>query len=443
MAAFSAPENFPVKFSLFGKDYNFTISPPSIDFSIGSARFVKSFKTQFGLDISGGTQLVLEADMKDVPENERVDALGSSKEVIERRVNFFGVSEPVVQTAIAGNSYRVNVELPGITNVDQAVSLLGQTAKLEFRELKDNIPESTTSAYTLPTLDTTIATGLTGKDLKKAQLAYSSQTGEPEISLEFTPDGAKKFGEITTKLIGKPLPVFLDGVMLTWPRVSTAIMDGKAVITGGFSRDYAKTMALQLNAGALPVPVTVVEKHVIGASLGQDSITRSVRAGFIGLAFVALYMVLLYGKLGLIADLALFVYGVTSLFLFRFIPIVLTLPGITGFLLSIGMAVDSNILIFERYKEELRDGKPWHIAIETAFGRAWDSIRDANVTTILTCLILYNPGNWSILPSSGMVRGFAATLFLGVVVSLFSGIIVSRTLIRVLYKGKNVVSNIK
>ena len=195
--------------------------------------------------------------------------------------------------------------------------------------------------------------------------------------------------------------------------MSTAITDGRAVITGRFSVEQAKNLSLQLAAGALPVPVSVVEKRTIGASLGAASVAKSIRAGLIGLTIVAIFMIAQYGRLGLLADLALIVYGLVTFALFRIIPVTLTLPGIAGFILSIGMAVDSNILIFERYKEERRRGKPSGIAMEQAFGRAWDSIRDANVTTILTAIILYNPGNWQFLPMSGMVRGFALTLFLG------------------------------
>ena len=195
---------------------------------------------------------------------------------------------------------------------------------------------------------------------------------------------------------------------------------------------------MQLNAGALPVPVTVVEKRSVGATLGTESVVKSVRAGLVGLAIVAVFMIAQYGRLGILADLALVLYGLLTFAIFRLIPVTLTLPGIAGFILSIGMAVDSNILIFERYKEEKRAGRPWKVAMELGFGKAWDSIRDANFTTLITCLVLFNPGNWSLLPISGLVRGFAITLFIGVLVSLFTGIVVTRTLIRVLYKEKDI-----
>ncbi|MBI3560016.1 protein translocase subunit SecD, partial [Candidatus Gottesmanbacteria bacterium] len=265
---------------------------------------------------------------------------------------------------------------------------------------------------------------------------FSRDTGSAQVALEFGGDGAVKFASATARLVNRHLALFLDDQQLTWPRVNTAITDGRAVITGGFTVEQAKNLSLQLAAGALPVPVKVVEKRTIGATLGVQSVRKSVRAGLIGLAVVAVFMVVQYGRLGVLADLALIVYGLVTFALFRLIPVTLTLPGIAGFILSIGMAVDSNILIFERYKEELRRGKPAGIAMEQAFGRAWDSIRDANITTILTAIILYNPGNWQILPSSGMVRGFALTLFLGVIVGLFTGILVTRTFVRVLYRER-------
>jgi preprotein translocase subunit SecD len=428
---FSLPENY--KLNLGGSTT--VINPPTIDLTPVGINFKRPIRTHLGLDLAGGTQLSLNADMKDVKPEDRANALESAKGVIERRVNFFGVSEPVVQSAVAGDTYRIIVELPGVSNVDEAVSILGQTARLEFREFKPGA-EATPSAVYDPMLLYTSQTGITGKDLSKAGLEFNNQTGEPEVGIKFSDEGAKKFGDVTGKLVGKPLAIYLDDMLVTAPKVNTAITDGQAVITGGFTVDSAKRLALQLNAGALPVPVTVVEKRTVGATLGAESVALSVRAGLIGLAFVAGFMILRYGTLGLIADLALILYSLISFTLYRMIPITLTLPGIAGFILSIGMAVDSNILIFERYKEERRLGKPWQIAMELGFGKAWDSIRDANITTILTSLILYNPGNWNIFPSSGLVRGFAATLFLGVVTSLFTGIVVTRTFIRVLYRPK-------
>ena len=394
-------------------------------FQIGT--FKKEWTTKFGLDLSGGTQLVLDANMKDIKLADRTSALDSAKQVIERRVNFFGVTEPVVQTATSQQSYRIIVELPGISDVNQAISLIGQTAQLEFREVVD--PTASQSS--------TLATGITGKDLIRAQVTFDSTTGAPQVAITFSADGAKKFAAVTKRLVGKPLAIFLDNTPITSPVVKQEITDGSAVINGQFTQDQAKSLALQLNAGALPVPVTVVQKETVGATLGQSSVSKSIFAGIVGLTIVALFMIAQYGWLGLFADMALMVYGLLTFAIFRWVPIILTLPGIAGFILSMGMAVDSNILIFERFKEEKHLGKPWKVAMELGFGRAWHSIRDANFTTLITCAVLFNPGNWQLLPSSGMVRGFAVTLFIGVVTSLFTGIVVTRTFIRVLYKEKD------
>ncbi|MEK7060791.1 MAG: protein translocase subunit SecD [Patescibacteria group bacterium] len=436
------PQNYRIKFTVFGKTVDRVINPPTFRFTLFGKNIEKQFVTKLGLDLAGGSHVVLQADMKDVAASDRVSALESAKEVIERRVNFFGISEPVVQTSVSESSYRIIVELPGVSQVSQAVSLIGQTARLDFREF--TLPVSsisgetaTESAFVIPSLTNTKSVGITGKDLKRASISFSTQNGQPQVSIEFTSDGAKKFSDTTRRLVGKQLAIFLDEFPITAPVVQTAITDGQAVITGSFTQEEAKSLSLQLNAGALPVSVSVIEQRTVEATLGKESIVKSIRGGLVGLCMVALFMVLQYGKLGLIANFALLLYGLLSLGIFRLVGITLTLPGIAGFILSIGMAVDSNILIFERFKEEKRAGKPWHIAMEQAFGKAWDSIRDANVTTIATSLILYNPLNLSILPSSGLVRGFAATLFIGVVLSLFTGIVASRTFMRVLYKERS------
>ncbi len=426
--------DIPENYRAFGR----TLSPPVINLRPWGIPIAKEFKTRLGLDLSGGIYVTLEADMSGIREADRTSALDSAREIIERRVNLFGVSEPVVQSSRSENHYRIIVELPGLTNVDEATKLIGQTAKLEFREF--TVPTASLSAVTTTRelLAMTKSVGLTGSDLKRAQLAFNSTTGAPEVGIEFTSDGSKKFADITTRLVGKQLAIFLDNSLLTAPTVQTPITGGSAVITGQYTRESAKTLALQLNAGALPVPVSIVEKRTIGATLGGESVARSINAGTIGLTLVAAFMIFQYGWLGLIADAALVVYGITTFAIFRWIPITLTLPGIAGFILSMGMAVDANILIFERYREEKRKGKPWAIAIEEAFGKAWESIRDANVTTIITSIILFNPGNWQFLPSSGLVRGFAVTLLIGVLVSLFTGIVVTRTFIRVFYREKQI-----
>lgn len=433
----SLPENYRLNFALGPVRIDRVINPLAIHINFAGISINKDFTTHLGLDLSGGTHVTLEADMKNVTEADRLNALESAKSVIERRVNFLGVSEPVVQTAVSNDHYRIIVELPGITQTDKALGVIGTTALLEFREMREEA-FATGSATPSSALDLTKSTGLTGKDLKRAQVAYSTTNGNPEVALEFTEEGAKKFQELTKRLIGKPLAMFLDNELITNPpTVNVEIPDGKAVISGSFTQEEAKQIAIQLNAGALPVPISVEEQRVIEASLGRESVVKSIRGGAIGLLLVAVFMVLQYGRLGLISVFGLITYGLATFALFRAIPVTLTLPGIAGFILSMGMAVDSNILIFERYKEEKREGKPWKIAMEQAFGKAWDSIRDANITTIITCIILFNPFNSQMLPSSGLVRGFALTLLIGVVVGLFTGLVVTRTFIRVLYREKN------
>lgn len=429
------PENYHLNLQLGPVKIDRVINPPTMRFNALGLKMHKPLRTQLGLDLSGGSHVVLEADMKDITGEDRRSALESAREVIERRVNFFGVSEPVVQTAVGEKTYRIIVELPGVSDFEKAIALIGQTARLEFREFTD--PEAATgAAFIVPQLVNTQSVAITGADLRRSALSFSQETGEPQVAIEFTESGAKKFGEVTGRLIGKRLAIFLDDFPLTAPVVKNAITDGQGVITGSFTRDGARELALQLNAGALPVPISVVERRTIEATLGRESVAKSVRAGAIGLVIVAVFMVAQYGRLGLLANLALILYGLLSFAIIRLLSVTLTLPGIAGFILAIGMAVDSNILIFERYREEKRSGKPWQVAIEQSFGKAWDSIRDANFTTIITSLILFNPGDWQFLPSSGLVRGFAATLLIGVLTSLFTGIVATRTFIRVLYREK-------
>lgn len=424
------PAGIPLKFSLGPITVNRVISPPEI--KIPFLGLDQKITTHLGLDLQGGTQLVLEADMQGIPQAERNTALESVREIVDRRVNFFGVAEPTIQSAQVGESYRVILELPGVKDIRQAVDTLGQTAQLEFREFTQ---EGTAAAF-FATLENTKPVDINGKDLKKAEVAFDQNNGQPIVAFELTAEGAKKFAEVSTRLVGKRLAIFLDDLPISAPVVQNAITEGKGTITGNFEQEEAKRLALQLSAGALPVPISIIEQRNVGATLGQTSVTQSMRAGIIGLGLVALFMVFYYGFLGFLAVVALLIYGLVTFALFRLIPVTLTLPGITGFILSIGMAVDSNILIFARMKEEQRKGKPWHIAMELGFGKAWDSIRDANFTTLITAFILYNPLNWSFIPSSGMVRGFALTLALGVITGLFTGIVVSRNLIRAFYKPK-------
>ncbi len=433
------PENLNLKFNLGNFKVNTTINPLVIDKEIFGLKIVKNFKTRLGLDLLGGSHLVFEVQTDKVNSKDLQEALVSARDIIERRVNLFGVSEPVVQSLKSGNIYRISVDLPGISNVNEAVNLIGQTAQLSFKEEAS----SEAKVATMPAiLKLTKDTGLTGRDVKKASVTFDSQDGKPQVALEFTPAGAKLFGEITSRNIGKQVGIFLDYYPISAPVVQTAILDGSAVISGSFTVDEAKKLAIAINSGALPLPIKLVEQKNIGPTLGAVEVKKSVYAGIVGLAMVLLFMILYYGRLGLIASLALIIYGLISLAIFRTIPVVLTLPGVTGFILSIGMAVDSNILIFERIKEELRRGKEFSIAIKLGFGRAIDAIKDANVTTILVAFILFNPLNWEFLPQFGMVRGFALTLVIGVATSLFTGIVITKRLIDIFYvKTKN--SNVK
>jgi len=407
-------------------------------------RIKRDLEIKKGLDIAGGVSVLLEADMSNVNSSDRPEALNSLKNIIERRVNLLGISEANVQTSQSADRYRVIVELAGVINATQALDTIGEVAQLDFRtesakpqtvEIQNE--DGTTSPYTIPNYD---KTDLTGADLRKATVVFQNsngiQTGEPEIQLQFNAEGTKKFREITQKSIDKRVAIYLDDKVVIAPTVQSAITDGLAVITGGFTIDQAKTLATQLNAGALPVPVTVLEQRTVGPTLGQESVDKSVYAGAVGLLIVMAFMILYYGRLGILASIALIIYGLITLALYKLIPVVLTLPGLAGFILSIGMAVDANILIFERIKEELRLNKPLSIALENGFGRSWDSIRDANIATLVTSFILFNPLDWAFLPTSGSIRGFALTLALGIFISLFTGIIVTRNLVRVFFHKK-------
>ncbi len=404
----------------------------SIDFNLFGRQFKKDLEIKQGLDLQGGLQVVLRAKMDDIAKDRQDTALEAAKNVIERRVNFFGVTEPVIQTSKTSGQYRIVVELPGVQDTEQAINLIGQTAQLDFREavFEELPPEATTSAQ----ITGFEQTDLTGKDLEKAQVSFDQNTSAPQIAIKFTAEGATKFEEITAKNVGQPLAIFLDDQVVSAPRVNEAISGGQAVITGQFSLEEAKNLAIQLNAGALPVPIEILEQRSVGATLGQQSVRRSLTAGLVGLALVALFMIAYYGRLGVLATVGLIIYGLITLALYKLIPVTLTLAGMAGFLLSIGMAVDANILIFERIKEELSRASLLTAAVEKGFGRAWDSIRDANICTLITCFVLFNPLGWSFLNTSGMVRGFALTLGLGIFVSLFTGVVVTRTLIRVFYK---------
>lgn len=501
----------------------------------------KPFK--LGLDLQGGTRLIYEADVSNIPDKERNSAMDGARDVIERRVNAFGISEPVVQTSKSGGQWLVAVELAGIKDINQAIKMIGETPLLEFKEenqqtnkeltadeqkqldeynkealkkaeevLKEvlkpgadfvtlakkysedpgsastggelgffkkgqMVPEFEKAAFELKDgeiaknlaqtqfgyhiiqreetkggpqpdgTDTTeirarhiliktksktdflpsesdwLNTQLSGKNLKRASVQFDPNTQAPEVSLEFNDEGKTLFADITSRNVGKKVAIFLDGMPISIPTVNEAIREGRAVISGNFTLTEAKTLAQRLNAGALPVPIKLVSQTTVGASLGNVSLQKSLMAGFIGLIAVTLFMVLLYGVNGFLADIALIIYGSLTLAFFKLFGITITLSGIAGFILSIGMAVDANILIFSRMKEEKKLGKSGIQLIDDGFKRAWPSIRDSNISTIITSVILI----WF---STSIVKGFAITLILGVLISMLTAIVVTRILLK-------------
>lgn len=401
----------------------------TIDFHFGNFSFAQQFPFREGLDLAGGTNVTLRADMKNVPKDTRNDALEAAKLVLERRTNLYGVSEPTIQTAQVGDDYRLIVDLPGI-NVNQAVSLIGTTAQLTFWEQGASGSGKLQNIALLPIgIPQTLGrdakqTDLTGKDLKSATVVFDQNNGSPQVQLQFTPDGAKKFATITQQNIGKIVAIVLDNQVVEAPVVQQAIVNGNAVITGSFTQDQAKTLSIELEAGSLPVPLSILEQQSIGATLGLESVRKSLFAGILGILVIVIFMTALYKRLGIVASFALILYTIFVLAIFKIIPVTLTLAGIAGFILSIGMAVDANILIFERTKEEIRMGKSRDHAIELGFSRAWPSIRDSNISTLITSFILYQFG-------TGIVRGFALTLAIGVIASMFSAIIVTKTFLRI------------
>jgi preprotein translocase subunit SecD len=386
-----------------------------------------------GLDLKGGIRVILKADMSQIDSAERVNALESAKEIISRRVNLLGVTEPYVTTSRANDEYRIIVEIPGLENTQEAVALIGQTAQLRYKTLKPEVPWSE-DKYLEYYQDPSVweDTGITGADMKGADVVINqggdiNSVNRPEIQLRFTNEGRQKFSEAAKANINKPIALFLDegSYPLSMPIVSPDLANGLTtdpVINGTFTMEDAKNLSIQIRAGALPVPVSVLQQSTIGATLGNDSVHKSFYAGIVGLLLVLLFLVFRYGRLGLLAGISLFIYTVVVIAAYKLIPVVLTLPGIAGFVLSIGMATDANVLIFERVKEELFWGKPTNLAIKLGFDRAWNSIKDSNASSLITSFILFEFG-------SGPVRGFALTLALGIVISLFTSIFVVRTFI--------------
>lgn len=371
--------------------------------------------TKLGLDLVGGSRLVLEAQPTQSVVEITPEVMDRLKFAIENRVNKLGVAETVVQQI---GDKRLLIEIPNVTDLKEAKAFLGETAQLEFK--KEAVNKEGVTEW--------VDTGLTGQDLAKSMLTTDS-VGHWVVSLEFKAEGSKKFAELTKELVNKPMAIFFNGDLVSAPNVNEPIYGGKAQISGGdsgFAYEEAERMVNLLNAGALPVPAKIVEENTVGPTLGADSIQKSKVAGIIGLGFVMLFMIAYYRLPGLIADIALIIYSLILFALFKAIPVTLTLAGIAGFILSIGMAVDANILIFERTKEELRAGRNLFTAINSGFDRAFTSIFDSNMTTIITCTILY-------LLGTSIVKGFALTLALGVIVSMFSAITITKNFMHLIF----------
>lgn len=389
----------------------------------GLGFFIRPY--HLGLDLQGGTHLLYRADFTNFQGASQADAMAGLRDVIERRVNLFGVNEPVVQVETSGSEYRLIVELAGVRDIREAIRLIGETPLLEFKEQRS--PAETTAMLDAQKKGNELGQDpyfkpaeLTGRALKNAQLQFDQTTNAPIISVEFNGDGASLFETITARNIGKPIGIYLDGSLLSAPTVREKISGGKAQITGQFTIAQAQELVRHLNSGALPVPITLVNQQSVESSLGAESLARSLKAALIGFLAIALFMIFWYRLPGLVAVVALLIYTAIVLSLFKLIPVTLTAAGIAGFVLSLGMAVDANILIFARTKEELRKGKGLEQSISEGFLRAWTSIRDSNISSLITAAILYWLG-------TSIVKGFALTLALGILVSMFSAISVSRT----------------
>ncbi len=404
--------------------------------------FHKDIKTQLGLDLVGGVQALLEADL---PPGAEITSenMQTARRIIEDRVNGLGVSEAVVQ--IAGDR-RILVELPGQRDPDQALSTIKDTALLEFVDFGDlstqevsllintkiNTDYQTASdqneSGSSSSDDPVFHTVMTGASIKQVGVTMDALRSY-QVVFELTPEGSQIFKEYTTNNTGKILAIVLDNEVISAPRIEEPITAGRGSISGNFTDESAQNLSIQLRYGALPVPLKVVQTETIGPTLGEDSLDKSLVAGIIGLSVVMLFMALYYRLPGIIADLALLLYALVTLALFRWIPVTLTLPGIAGFVLSIGVAVDANVLIFERMKEELRAGKSIQRAISLGWDRAWPSIRDSNISTLITCIILYWFGSTY---GASIVKGFSLTLALGVLVSLFTAVTATRTFLHLL-----------
>jgi len=389
-----------------------------------------SKKFKLGLDLNGGIELVYQADTSGIASKDVAGKMNSLKDLIEKRVNVFGVSEPIVQIERVGiiggdTSEQLIVDLPGQTDIAGAIAQVGKTYVLEFKFLKKELDNSTSTEPV--TGEAFESTGLTGALLTKATLEFDQNTGEPNVALQFNSEGSDLFAKITKENVGRRLAIFLDGDVKSMPVIREEITGGKASISGGFMGSAglkeAKDLVSNLNLGALPIPIELISTQSVGASLGTEAVKASMHAGLWAFIVIALFLVLWYRLPGLLAVISLSIYVAINLALFKLIPVTLTAAGIAGFILSLGMAVDANILIFERMKEELARGRELSDAIKEGFARAWLSIRDSNTSSIITAIILYY------FSSTPVVKGFALVFGLGVFVSMFTAITASRTLL--------------
>jgi len=389
------------------------------------------FPFKLGLDLAGGSHLVYEADTTNVDPEEVSELMGVLRDVIERRINIFGVSEPIVQVesssfAAGEQRERLVVELPGVTDVEQAVAEIGRTPLLEFKLADISETEATHPEADIAASATYIDTGLTGRYLERAELVFGQGSGglsnEPVVIVDFTKEGAELFATITTEHTGEFLAIFLDGEVMSVPRINEPITGGSAVISGNFTAEEARDLVQNLNFGALPLPITLQSTQTIGASLGADILNDGMRAGAVGFGLVMLFMLVWYRLPGLVASIALLCYGLMMMALFKFIPVTLTAAGLAGFILSVGMAVDANVLVFERMKEGYKEGRNARDAAREGFSRAWSAIRDGNVTSLLSAAVLFWFG-------TSIVKGFALVFGLGVLVSMFTALVVTRTLL--------------
>lgn len=372
---------------------------------------------QLGLDLKGGVQLTYSLDTSNISDRTLAEVESGVTEVINRRINSLGVTEPTIHTTDINGQSSIIIELPGVSDVESAKEMIGQTAQLIFKELNEN--------------QEFIDTDLTGADLKKATATLDTSgsgssgfNSSPIVQLDFTSEGGDKFEAITSRNLQKQVAIYLDDQVISAPTVESVISDGSAVITNMESLESAKELAKLLNAGSLPVPIKLIGENRIGATLGQNSVQTSVIAGILGILLVIIFMLTYYRRAGLFASIALLFYMTIALALFKLIPVTVTLAGIAGFIFSVGIAVDANVLVYERMKEELKRGKDINTAIEDSFKRSWSSIWPSNMASLITALILY-------FGTTGMIRGFAVTLALGIFVSLFTAVFVTRTLLRI------------